>query len=421
MKSASTTNKPDVIIIGGGASGLFSAAELCSAGLSVMIFEPNRFLGRKLRITGKGRCNLTNDCQPEEVMKNLPRNPKFMYSALEKFPPERIMKWFEDAGVPLKTERGRRVFPVSDKAADVSEALCRKCKNAEIIREKVTEIVVHDGKVTGVKTSSGEYFSDHVILAAGGKSYPLTGSDGSGFKLAERLGHTVTDLRPSLVPIETEEKFPEADGFTLKNVTLSLYGDKNPRKPLMQELGELQMTSFGISGPLALTASCMMDSCKGYKLYIDFKPGLTPDLLDRRILREISEKPEGDYEYLLTKLLPREIIKPFKSRIDGDLHLSLGNMPKALREKTVANLKRFELTPTGLRGFDEAIITRGGVSVREINPSTMESKLVKGLYFTGEIIDCDGFTGGYNLTIAFSTAFSAAQDIKNHMDKEKIS
>ena len=413
----------DVIVVGGGASGLFAAAELIKAGKSVLIFEPNRFLGRKLRITGKGRCNVTNNSSAEEVMKNTPRNPKFLYSALAKFPPEKIMAWFENAGVPLKTERGRRVFPASDSAHDIADALVKRCDGAEVIHEKVTEILTEDGKAVGVSTKNGLYCADSIIIATGGKSYPKTGSDGSGYSLAERLGHTVTKQQPSLVPIETEERYPEFEGLTLKNVTLSLYDAAKPKKPIYSELGEMSFESYGISGAMSLTASCLMDEkkicCKGYKLVVDFKPALSAEQLDARLLRDIQSSPDGNIETLLTGLLPKSAVAVFTERLKLDRSASLGQLTRQKRQDIIGLLKSFDLTPIGLRSFDEAIITRGGVSVKEIDPATMESKLVKSLYFTGEIIDCDAFTGGYNLTIAFSTAYCAALNIIIAKEVEK--
>ena len=413
------------IIVGGGAAGLFAAANIRSGG-RILVIEPNRVLGRKLRITGKGRCNLTNNCSAEEVLKNVLRNPKFLYSAVTKFPPERIMSWFEGRGVPLKTERGRRVFPQSDRAEDVAEALIRECKRNGVafLKTKVDGLTVRDGAVSGVKCGDKEYFSDIVLLAAGGMSYPRTGSDGSGYALAESVGHTVTDLQPSLVPFEICESFcAELSGLTLKNVSLALYDISKPNKPLYYELGELTFMPFGIGGPLGISASCYMNedklACKGYKLVIDLKPGLTLEQLDARLQRDIKAAPQSGFDELLSGLLPSAMIKTFSDRLNFDKPASIGNLTREQRLMTASLLKRFELTPKALRGFDEAIVTRGGVSVREISPTTMESKLVKGLYFAGEIIDCDAFTGGYNLTAAFSTAYAAASDISNKLEQKK--
>ncbi len=408
--------KYDVCIIGGGASGLFAGAVLGEAGLKTLILEPNRELGRKLRITGKGRCNLTNDCTAQEVMKNVPRNPKFLYSALSKLPPERIISWFEARGLKLVTERGRRVFPQSGRADDVADLLSEICikTGATVVREKAADIIAENGAAVGVKTKSGEYFAESVILATGGKSYPRTGSDGSGYKIAERLGHTVKPQSPSLVPIETVENVSEMSGLTLKNVVLTLFEDGR-KKPVYSEFGELTFMPYGISGPLGLTASCLMEpekiACKAYKLVIDLKPALTPDQLDARLLREIKSDPKADFSALLRGILPRELCRFAAEAVNIPETAQISGLTREQRLKIAAFLKGFSLTPKSLRPFDEAIITRGGIAVGEIDPASMESRFVKRLYFTGEIIDCDAFTGGYNLTVAFATAYSAAENI----------
>lgn len=408
----------DVIVVGGGAAGLFAAAQLGEDGMSVLVIEPNRFLGRKLRITGKGRCNLTNNCSAEDVIKNVLRNSKFLYSALSKLPPEKIIEWFESRGVPLKTERGRRVFPVSDKAADIAEAMIASCEKhgVRFVRSKVTEVLTEDRTVIGVRCSSTEYFSDNVIIACGGMSYPRTGSDGNGYSFVEKVGHTILKPQPSLVPIELKEGFcSKLAGLTLKNVMLYLFDCEKPKKQLYSELGELTFMNYGVAGPLGLSASCMIDenklNCKGYKLVIDLKPALFEEQLDARILRDIKSAPQSTTLDLLCGLLPRDLAAVAADVLNINKISSIGNLTHEERLAIVSFLKRFELTPIRLRPFDEAIITRGGVSVKEISPTSMESKLVKGLYFSGEIIDCDAFTGGYNLTIAFATAYSAAKDI----------
>lgn len=415
----------DAVIIGCGASGLFAASLLSEAGLKIAVIEPNRFLGRKLRITGKGRCNLTNNCSAEEVMKNVPNNAKFLYSALNRFPPESIMNWFETHGVALKTERGRRVFPVSDDANEVAKAMTDVCsKNGvRIIRSKALEVITDCQKAVGVRYKDGEIMADNIICACGGMSYPKTGSDGSGYILAKNLGHSIIKPRPSLVPIETEESFcRKLSGLTLKNIELSLYDADRPKKPVYSELGEMTFYDYGIGGPLGITASCMMSEdklmCKGYKLYIDLKPGLSAQKLDDRLLRDIKSAPFGNVEKLLSGLLPRPLDSVFAELLNLDKTAAMGNLTREKRQNLLLLLKRFELTPTAFRTFDEAIITRGGVSVSEIVPSTMESKLVKNLYFTGEILDVDAFTGGYNLTIAFATAYAAAFDIIRKKDVE---
>lgn len=416
----------DAVIAGGGASGLFCASVLSEAGLSAAVVEPNRFLGRKLRITGKGRCNLTNNCAPAEVMKNVIRNPKFLYSALSKCPPERIMEWFEGHGVPLKTERGRRVFPMSDRADDVADAMARVCEKngVEIIRAKVDGVIVSDGTARGLVCGNKTVETESVILACGGMSYPRTGSDGSGYRIAERLGHSIVPPRQSLVPVTVEEDFcRKMSGLTLKNVTLSLYDASKPSKPIYREFGELTFFDFGIGGPLGISSSCFMDAeklaCKGYKLVIDFKPALDREQLDARLLRDIKSSAGETVEKLLLGLLPKDAAGVVAERINLDISSFAGNMTREQRLDIINMLKGFELTPTGFRPFDEAIVTSGGVSVKEIYPSSMESRLVKDLYFTGEIIDVDGFTGGYNLTIAFSTAFCAADDIIKKKEVEK--
>ena len=408
----------DVAVIGGGAAGLFASSVLAEAGKTVIVFEPNRTLGRKLRITGKGRCNLTNNCSPEEVMKNILRNPKFLYSSLSKMPPERIMAWLEAHGVPLKTERGRRVFPQSDRASDVADAMQKVCESGGVcfVRESVSEIIVENGAAVGVKTVGGEYFSGSVILSAGGMAYPKTGSDGNGYRLAESLGHTLVRPQPSLVPIEIGESFcASLSGLELKNVVLSLFDLSKPKKPIWSELGEMTFSGGSIAGPLGISASCLIDEeklrCKGYKLVIDFKPGLTPEQLDLRLQRDIKSSPRASMYQLMRGLLPESAAAVALELLEIDKSAQSGDLSREKRLEAARLLKNFSLTPTALRPFDEAIVTRGGISVAEIYPQSMESRLVKGLYFAGEIIDCDGFTGGYNLTAAFCEAYAAAQDI----------
>lgn len=416
----------DVIIVGGGAAGTFAAAEISAAGKSVLIIEPNRFLGRKLRITGKGRCNVTNNCGPDEVLKNVLRNPKFLYSSLSAFPPQKIMEWFESRGVPLKTERGRRVFPESDSAADIAETIVKECERhgVEVLHARADSLMIENGAISGVMCGNREYGCKNVILATGGRSYPKTGSDGSGYNIAKAVGHTIVKPQPSLVPIETQERFCRLlDGLTLKNVTLSLYDLDKPKRPVFSEQGEFTFTDYGVSGPLALSASCLMDedktACKGYKLVIDFKPALSYEQLDARILRDIEANPKASVGELLSGLLPMAMVSVFAEVCDVGLNEPVSGLTRETRNVINEHLKQFELRPKSLRSFDEAIVTRGGVAVKEILPQTMESRVVKGLYFAGEIIDCDGFTGGYNLTIAFATAHAAASDIIKNKEVEK--
>lgn len=403
----------DVIIIGGGAAGAMAGVLCSQRGRKTIIFEPNGKIGKKLLITGKGRCNVTNNCTPDELLKNIPRNPRFLYSAFSRFSSADTMELFEGFGVPLKTERGNRVFPVSDKAADIVSALDRNLKKngVRIIKENVTDIIVVDGVCKGVVAGGKQYFSQSVLLATGGKSYPLTGSDGSGYVLAEKAGHTVTPLEPSLVPIVCSEKYcADMMGLSLRNVTLSLYDGK---KKIYSELGEMLFTHFGVSGPLVLSASSHISKMESgrYKILIDLKPGLSLKQLDARIQRDFSENINRIFGNSLSKLLPAKLV-PTAVRLSGILGETKVN--QITREERLAFaqlLKEFPLTVKGFRPIEEAIITSGGINIKEINPKTMESKLVQNLYFAGEIIDTDGYTGGFNLQIAFSTAFCASENL----------
>lgn len=415
----------DVIVIGGGAAGMFSACLLAKAGKRVIMIEPNRKLGRKLRITGKGRCNLTNNSSNDNIIKHIVRNPKFMYSALSSFSANDVMDWFETRGVPLKTERGARVFPVSDNANDIADAMEKELKRyrATIIKDKAMQILVEDGRVIGVKCSDRDYYAENVILATGGCSYPATGSTGDGYEMARSLGHTVTEISASLVPIVCRESFvADLSGLALKNVTLSLY-DIKKKKPIYSELGEVSFMPYGIAGPLSLTASCYMNPEKleagEYKIAIDLKPGLTDEQLERRIQRDFSETPSCEISKAMSRLMPLQMISTFVSLAYIDPNKPCNQVTREERERIKRLLKRFELTPLMLRPIDEAIITRGGVSVKEINSTSMESKLVKGMYFAGEIIDVDALTGGYNLQIAFSTANAAAIAICESKGEQK--
>lgn len=402
----------DRLIIGGGASGLFCAVQSAWLGEEVIVAEHGKRCGQKLLITGKGRCNVTNNCDVQTVLKNIPRNPRFMYSALSRFAPEDTMAFFECLGVPLKTERGNRVFPESDKAEDIRSALVNACKDAGVrfVTDEITELIIEKGVCIGAKSKSAEYFAPKVIVACGGKSYPVTGSTGDGYKLAEQAGHTVTDITPSLVPIVTEEReCAEMMGLSLRNCTLSLF-EEGVRKPLYSELGELLFTHFGMSGPLVLSASAHIGELKKgrYKLVIDLKPGLSRQKLEERILRDISEQPNKDFSNLLRKLLPAKMI-PVIVKLSGIDGFKKGNQITAEERGRLADLlKELTFTVKALRPVEEAIITRGGVSTDELSPKTMESKLVSGLYFIGEVIDVDAYTGGFNLQIAFSTAYACA-------------
>lgn len=401
----------DVIIIGAGAAGMFAAINCAQFGMKTAVIEPNEKVGRKLAITGKGRCNLTNNCTADEIMKNIPRNPRFMYSALSMCEPSDVMTFFENEGVPLKTERGNRVFPVSDKAYDIVDTLFFKMKHlgVTLLRERAEEILTENGFVTGVKTNAATHSATKVILATGGLSYPITGSTGDGYKMAKKLGHTVTPLKPSLVPLETEEDCSKMMGLSLKNVVLSI-SDSESGKEIFSEMGEMLFTHFGLSGPLVLSASSRMDEIKSgrYCAHIDLKPALSPEKLDERFLRDLAERKNMQLANALRKLLPEKIIQPLLEKCNISPEKQCNSVTREERHELLRAVKDFSLFITAYRPISEAIITDGGINVKEINPKTMESKLVQGLYFAGEIIDVTGFTGGFNLQIAFSTAYAAA-------------
>ncbi len=400
----------DIIIVGGGAAGCFAAVWAARFGKSVIVFEKNERLGRKLRITGKGRCNVTNNSPAEEHMRNIPVNSRFLYSAYSSFDAESTMAFFEELGVPLKTERGNRVFPVSDNAHDIADALAREMKKlgVKVVNAQVTQLLAENGAVRGVRAGGREYESGSVLIACGGKSYPATGSTGDGYKLAESVGHTVTELKPCLVPLVSPDKYcAELMGLSLRNVTLSLY---EGNKEIFSELGEMLFTHFGVTGPLVLSASSHIKDMKPnrYTLKIDLKPGLTPEKLDERIQRDFSENINRDFVNGIRKLLPAKLL-PIAARLaEIPEELKINSVTKEQRRRFGELIKAFPVRISAFRPIDEAIVTGGGVSVKEINPKTMESKLVSGLFFAGEVIDTDAYTGGFNLQIAFSTAYSAA-------------
>lgn len=408
-----------IIIIGGGAAGLtaaYSANLKYKGGAEITVLEKNERPGRKLMITGKGRCNVTNNCDIDTLISNVPKNGRFLYSAFSGFTPKDVAAFFESLGVPLKTERGNRVFPVSDKAADIVDALVNAAKRggAKIINAAAEKILAENGAVTGVLLKGGEVLpADGVILATGGMSYPLTGSTGDGYKMAAALGHTVTELKPSLIPLTVHGGFVNRlSGLSLKNVTLSVY-EEGKKKPVFRELGEMLFTHFGISGPLVLSASSHMRYIgkKQYTAFIDLKPGLSAEQLDNRVLRDFGEEKNRDFSNSLDKLLPKSLIPVIIVLSGIDPHLKVNQITREQRLSLCGAIKNMPLHITGTRPIEEAIITGGGISVKEINPKTMESKLVKGLYFAGEIIDADAYTGGFNLQIAFSTGFAAGSNI----------
>lgn len=402
----------NVVIIGGGAAGLMAAVTSAEKGNKVTLIEKNAKVGRKLMITGKGRCNVCNNCDIDTLINNIPKNAKFLYSAFSTLSPKELMEFFESKKVPLKTERGNRVFPVSDKAVDIVDALYSAVtrSGAKIINSTAEKIITSENKVMGLKLQNGDILpADSVILATGGMSYPVTGSTGDGYKMANELGHTVTELKPSLVPLEIHEGFcTRLSGLSLKNVTLSVFED-GKKKPLFSELGEMLFTHFGISGPLVLSASSHIRYMgkKQYIAFVDLKPALTKEQLDNRILRDFSEEQNKNFANSLDKLLPKSLI-PVIIKLSGIPNdLKVNQITKEQRLKLVDIIKALPLHITGFRPIEEAIITSGGISVKEIDPKTMESKLVSGLYFAGEIIDVDAYTGGFNLQIAFSTGYTA--------------
>ena len=395
-----------IAVIGGGPAGMMGAIYGAMNGASVTLFEKNDRLGKKLAITGKGRCNVTNDCDNNEFLKNVISNPKFLYASISNFDTSDTKAFFENAGVPLKTERGRRVFPVSDSAHDIVNALKKTLVEygCTVKNEKVKDILTKNGKVTGIKTSLGEYFFDAVIVATGGASYTATGSDGDGFRFARSLGIELTPLVPSLVPLETTQDVSEIMGLSLKNVVLKIRNNQTG-KIVFEELGEMLFTHFGLSGPLVLSASCHMQKMERgkYSAIIDLKPALDTKTLDNRVLSDFSKALNKDFINSLGGLLPAKIV-PYIVKRTGILPTTKVNaITKEQRTLLVDTLKGLTLEIKGFRHLNEAIITQGGIKTSEINPSTMESKKIKGLYFAGEVIDVDAYTGGYNLQIAFST------------------
>ena len=402
-----------VIIIGGGAAGLFAAISAAENGANVILFEKNDRCGKKLRITGKGRCNVTNDCSTEEFLQNVPSNPRFLYSALSTLSTQDVKDFFESEGVPLKTERGKRVFPVSDKAEDIVFALVSACRTrgVKIINEKVISLAISEEKINGVITDGGEYSADAVIVCTGGRSYTRTGSDGDGYIFAKSAGHTVTPLLPSLVPIVCAGKLcPSLQGLSLKNVSLSIT-DKNTKKEAYSDFGEMMFTHFGITGPMVLSASAHIpDISSGkYEARINLKPALDEKTLDARLLSDFSKYSNKDLINALDDLLPKKLIPVAVSLSGIDPRKKINSITREERQSLISVIRGLKLSLIGFRPLDEAIITKGGVSVKEIDPKTMASKKCAGLYFAGEVIDVDAYTGGFNLQIAFATGKLAGQ------------
>ncbi len=407
----------DLIVIGGGAAGLMAAGTAAQKGLKVTLFERNDKLARKVAITGKGRCNVTNNCPLlNDLIGNVPVNGRFLYGAFSRFTTDDTIDFFESMGVPLKIERGNRVFPVSDKALDIVDALNKFITVNGVKRKtaRVTELIMKNGKAVGCKTEDGsEHYAENVLIATGGKSYPVTGSTGDGYILAQSAGHTITPLKPSLVPLECHEGWcTDAQGLSLRNVEISVE-DTKTFKTVYKDFGEMLFTHFGVSGPMILSASSHMRNMeKGrYKIHIDFKPALTHEQLDKRLQRDLLECSNKNLFNTLALMLPRKMI-PIVVKLSGlNGNIKSNQVTKDMRESLVYLLKDIALTVTDFRPIEEAIVTSGGVSVSEIDPKTMKSKLCDGLYFAGEVIDVDAYTGGFNLQIAFATGHLAGDSI----------
>lgn len=402
-----------VAVIGGGAAGLIATGVLAERGINVVLIEKNDFLGKKIRITGKGRCNITNIAEIEDFFANVPTNSKFLYSALYGFTNTDLINLLNSLGLETKVERGGRVFPVSDNAKDVVDTLRKYAlkPNVKLITAAAKKLLVDDGQIIGVKTSKGDVKADSVIIATGGKSYPLTGSTGDGYRMAKEVGHTIIEPKPSLVPIVTNEKWvSEIMGLSLKNVELTLYNKKG--KAVFSDFGEMLFTHFGLSGPIVLSASAHMKNMdkESYTVAIDLKPALNTEQLDKRILRDFEKYSRKHLLNALDELLPKALIPVIIEMSGIDPHKEVNAVTKVERARLVELLKKLPLTVKGFRPIEEAIITSGGIKVGEINPSTMESKLVKGLYFAGEVIDIDAYTGGFNLQLAFSTGHLAGEN-----------
>ena len=413
------TNSPGVVI-GGGAAGMMAALSARRAGARVILVEPNEKLGRKLYITGKGRCNLTNNTTPEGVLRHVPRNGRFLYSAVTRFPPAAVMEYFETLGVPLKTERGGRVFPCSDRAADVIDALFFALKKAGVtlLRDRATALEIQEDRVTGVVLEGQTLAAGAVILATGGLSYPATGSTGDGYRLAQEAGHTIVEPRPSLVPLEEAgDTCARMQGLSLKNVTLTLKNQK--KKAVFQEQGEMLFTHFGLSGPLVLSASAHANWAKDtYTAVIDLKPALDEEKLEARILRDVAQAPNKAFHNFLEGLLPRLLIPVAGERAQIPADLPVNAMTRAQRRRLMEVMKHFAIPISGPRPIKEAIITAGGVKTGEVDPGSMMSKKTAGLFLAGELLDVDAYTGGFNLQIAWCTGRAAGEGAAQYCQEE---
>ncbi len=402
-----------VAVIGGGAAGMMAAIHAAENGARVTLIERNNVCGKKLKITGKGRCNVTNACDVKDFMQNVPTNPRFLYSALNCFSTEDTMAFFESEGVPLKVERGRRVFPVSDKAEDIVTALYKRMKRlgVGIINARAESLVVHEGAIRGVMAGGELISADAVIIATGGRSYPGTGSDGDGYKLAVSVGHSVTPIIPSLVPLVSKSRIcPSLQGLSLRNVALRITAEQNG-KTVYEDFGEMMFTHFGMTGPMILSASAHISDIgkTAYEAHIDLKPALDMAELDARVLSDFSKYVNKDLINALDDLLPQKLIPVIVGLSGIDPRKKVNSVTREERGALCSCIKDLRIRIDGFRPIAEAIVTKGGVNVKEIDPKTMESRLCSGLYFAGEVIDVDAYTGGYNLQIAFSTGALAGR------------
>lgn len=411
---------PELVVIGGGAAGMMAALTAASRGISVTLLERNPKLGRKLYITGKGRCNVTNDCTAEEALASTPRNSRFLFSAMTRFPPAQVKRFFQDLGVPLKTERGNRVFPESDHAADIIDALFAALRRAKvaIVEDRAVGIETAAGRVTAVAGERGHYPCKAILLATGGLSYPATGSTGDGYQFAQALGHTIIEPKASLVAlISPDPDCPAMQGLSLRNVSIRVKSRKG--KTLYTDQGELLFTHFGLSGPLILSASAHLREFprEHYQVHIDLKPALDESKLDQRLLRELSAAPNRDMANLLGELLPRLMIPVVLRRAEIAPTTKANALTREARRRLLETLKDFPIEVTDTRPVTEAIVTSGGVKVGEVDPHTMASKLVEGLFFAGELLDVDAYTGGFNLQIAWCTGKAAGEGAADYLSR----
>lgn len=402
-----------VVVIGGGASGLMASLSSAKLNNKVILIEQNEKLGKKIYITGKGRCNLTNDCTPEDFLKNVITNPKFLFSSIYTFSPEKTMNFFSDIGLPLTVERGNRVFPSSNKASDVTKTLEKELiKHGVEIRlnTKVKDIIAENGTIKSVLTDNGEIKCDSVIVATGGVSYPSTGSTGDGYQFAKKLGHQIVDIKPSLVGVELSgEDYKVLQGLSLKNVKLTV---KVSNKEIFNDFGEMLFAHYGVSGPIVLSSSCYLTKCnlKDSEISIDLKPALDEMVLDNRLIREFKENNNKNLSVAIRSLVPSTLVDLIINRASVSRNKKCADVTREERKKLIYVLKNLSFKVKKLRPIEEAVVTSGGINVKNINPTTMESKIIKGLYFCGEVIDVDAFTGGFNLQIAFSTGYIAGNN-----------